>query len=373
MSPAVIPAPIHVLLMGLITLSLACDPPTPVALSVLKVELTQDPNGDGRLSPAETVTVQITVTNQGSEESSADASCIPTVAQGPAQMLTTSPISFSFCGPNQICTTLFEIEVLPEAEPGAAVRVDCALPRDQGDVLSFTLPIEAIDVRLEITSITVLNDANHDGVLNPGEEAHVRVGLSNRGLSDVRASHCIVGSLDPGVLIPEHSDTLNYGRCDGGEACNSSEFSVDLSEASEGEARFTCDLIDTDEQRWPIHFTLPIERPAARPQIDTVLVINDDNQDELLQVGETATLRVAIQNVGPSALTRSDCLVTGDAHLEVLNINNRLRYNSCDTDAECNSSEIQVHALSAGTAQLSCPLENAEGSRWPLQITVEIH
>jgi hypothetical protein len=358
--------------LSLSALLISCVAPPTVDLQPSGALIEGDPNQDGKLNPGESATVRLFVTNQGNTATES-ASCVATLRAGPITF-TERTLDYRRCDPAERCESTLEVTVHDDAQPGDTIEISCDLGDVQTDSIEFVLGVHANDVQLALTELTLFDDPNRDGVLNPGETGRVRVGLRNDGSSRLTSSHCIVGSLTPGVLINSSDDMLSFRNCDAEDDCGTSEFRINVEEASAGtSARFTCDLIDNQENLWPIEFTLPIERSVARPQIDTIEVLDDTDDDGQLSAGEAGKLRVAIQNIGPARLTRSDCVVTGDSHLEVLDSDDQLGYVACDADEDCGTSEIRVRALTSGRATLRCPLENAEGTIWPLQLELEIH
>lgn len=345
------------------------DPDYAPELTVLGVEISDDFNEDGWLSAGESATLTVHAGNRGLGNADRNTECTPrTMAAG---VEVRGSLRFNACRSRTVCDSSFEVTVPPGLD-GETLDFECT-PGDGTPAFTFAVPLVAPDVRLELAHLAWVNDPSEDGVLNPGETATLEVGFRNVGASALSRSRCVVGAISGRARVSASDDTLSFNTCASGSLCGVSTIQIDASEARADEGlTFGCDLVDSQARVWPQTFSLRVEPLAAQPAVDLVSVFEDADRDGLLSADETARLRVALQNVGPSTLTRASCTVTGDDVIEVLSSDDTLNYNRCDADDDCGTSDIRVRGLRTGTGTLICPLENSQGTRWMLEFPVEV-
>jgi hypothetical protein len=345
---------------GLLLLGCAASDADQGGARFVGVSVTDDPNGDGRLSPGESASLRLEF-----EGASVSVDCQPVSAT--AGVTVSDPderVRVGYCGGT--CAADFRIQVGAQVPPGSRARFQC------GD-LAFEVPIAAPDVTLRVATLRVDEDSNGDGVLNPGESAEISVGLRNDGASAVTGSRCVVGALTAGVDVTDAS--LSYYFCKGGEDCGESSFRVQVApDVAPGTvARFACALVDQQDATRSVEIAARVEASAAHPLFDGY----STEGGRPLVPGYTGDLRVRLQNVGPSALTGSRCTVTSDqAWLTVQSFDDGLSYYHCPADSDCDDDSIAIavadDAPPGGHATLTCPLVDAEERTWPLTLPVTL-
>lgn len=369
--------------LALALLGLAgCPPPEEdlgARLEVVEVVVVADPDRDGRLAPGERAQIEVTVLNRGTEDNGYGRCAVTTETAGVTiDPLRDDGLTYGSCSPGERCGDTFNLEVAPSVLEGTVIAFRCT-PETDGAELTFEVTIRAPDVVPAVADLVVLDDADRDGVLNPGETARVQVLLANLGTSDLTASRCVVGSETPGVVVQSSDETLDYQRCAAGQTCGPSDLRVAVGpEVPPGtSARFTCALVDDGERAWPMAFALPIEGPAAVPRFDALEVLDDTDRDGRLAPGESARLRITLQNIGVSALPSARCVVTSATPwLTVSPSDDILDFNFCAADATCNASDIRViveaEAPMGGSAVLECALVDARGLGYEVQIPIDL-
>lgn len=357
--------------LALALLCLACGP-TPDeetrTLELRGVAVHGDSNGDGRLNPGESAELRVEL---GGEGVSTLRCAVASETAGVELASTDDELRFYSC--SGTCREDFRVKVGPQVAPGTVARFRC--DAEDGASLRFEVPIEAAAVSLRVTAVRVDDDANGDGVLNPGESASIEIALRNDGASAVTGTHCVVGALTAGVDVQPTDGELQYFHCKAGADCDTSDFDVRVApDAAPGTvARFACALVDGQDAAWPIEVSARVEASAARPVFDGFTT----EGERPLVPGFRCELRVRLQNVGPSAMTGASCAVTSDAPwLEVQAFDDELRFFHCKADAECGEDGFDVRvaddAPAGGRATLTCPLVDAQQQTWPLTLEVTL-
>lgn len=347
------------------------------------VKVVSDPDRDGRLAPGERADLQVTVVNIGTDSGSGSTCTVTSLTSGVALDETRdADLYFGYCNVDAACDDKVTVVVDASVAPGTVAEFACAAdPKvaDQAaDGLRFSVTIGEPDVVLAIEDLKVLDDADRDGVLNPGESARIAVTLRNVGTSDLTPSRCVVGTGSPGVVVQTASETLEYRHCEAGDTCGTGEFRINLSpEVRAGtDVDFRCALVDAAERTWPISLKFRVEAPAARPRLTTV-VVDDDDRDGQLNPGEGGRLQVGLRNIGVAALPSSSCTVTSEvAWLTVQTAVDTLDYSYCAADADCRTASFRVRADAeappGGSTTLTCALEDDRGLRYEVLIPLTL-
>jgi hypothetical protein len=207
----------------------------------------------------------------------------------------------------------------------------------------------------------------------------VRLTLQNEGTTRAMGLACVVASGTPGVQVADGAATLDLFACLGRSLCREVTFQVRVAPtAAPGTvARLGCELVDAQERTWPVEIPLRVEAAQAAPRFDGLTVQDDPDRDGVLSPGETARLRVRLQNVGPSALPTSTCTVSSaTAWLTLSQATPTLNFPFCAADAECGHSDVRVvvspEAPPGAEGQLECPLTDDRGLTFPVTIPVRL-
>lgn len=339
------------------------------AVRLLGVQVVDDANDDGRLNPGESARLRVEIQVDGEPASLECAVTSETPGIDVAERDDT--LHFFHCA--DACADAVAVEASAQVPPGTRARFRCE-PAEGGG-FGFEVAVEAADVALTVDRTRITDDSNGDGVLNPGETAEFRVGLRNDGTAAVTRTRCIVGALTEGVEVVEGSDSLDYFHCGAGADCGESSFrvAVDPGVAPGTVAGFACALVDREEATWSFEVRARVEASAARPVFDGYRT----EDDEPLAPGYQGALRIRLQNVGPSALSRAGCTVDSDADwLEVTAHDDALMFFACGADSECGEDGIRVRVVEdappGGRARLTCDLTDAQEQVWPLSLVISL-
>ena len=159
-----------------------------------------------------------------------------------------------------------------------------------------TRPILPDQAYLGIGQIQVI-DPNQNGMLEPGENANLAIGLSNFGLQDAINVSATLSTTDPFVTISQN--TSLYGDIPAQEnATPSSYFALNISGNCPSEHVINFSLnINAANGNWSYNISQNVFTPMFELNNQHTADVGG-NQNGILDPGETATLTIRLQNNG---------------------------------------------------------------------------
>jgi len=287
-------------------------------------------------------------------------------------------------GEAESSATALRVEIAPDTPPDTRVPLSCTLV-DGDDALlpvEFEVTVRAGAGLLVVDEVVVEVDNNRNGRLDLGETAAVRVALRNAGTSRVTSSECDVTTSSPHAEVQPSYDTLSYPSLDPGDLVISARAALKvklLASATEGlELPLDCTLTDGQGGAHPLQFVVPVHRSRARLAERGVEIRGDDSGDGALQTGESAYLRLSVENVGSDQISATSGEVRSlSPEVEVLASYDTVSFGGCvqgDT-VDCGTTALRVRANerpAGGVAELAVDLTDAEGNQHSLRFDLEV-
>lgn len=313
-------------------------------LAFSHVEVIDDANEDGIVSPKEPASVQVFVQNTGTSKatgiwaellSSSDEAIVEGCSVGIAG-------SWYPCDLGCSCASALASskQVLESGQVGdvAVLRIDFWPDIDevQGEVSfsvafhdetggtwnhSFTVGVLPLDASIEVGATALLSDDNGDGFLSPGENITLEIYPKNIGSSKALGLFARVIEADPMTEIVScytHGSNQTWAQCDyqcnchvvpeetrqdlaaaslGGDAILQINFQLDT-EAPLSPLWFTVAFEDRFGNVWLDQFYIPVVAINATLAVDTAQLWNDTNDDGQLSPGEDVSIQVYAKNIG---------------------------------------------------------------------------
>ncbi len=231
-----------------------------VALAVDDVRIERDDNGDGVLNPGERATLQIGVRDDGGADITRSGCVVASQTVGVEVQAYDDDLDFPYCSAGQTCgASSVAVTVAPDLAPGTLARFTCALVDEQEATreIAFQTRVERSAARPIFDGFTV-----RDGeALGPGYAGQLTVRLQNVGASALTSARCTVISDAAWLTVQAWSDALSYSHCAADADCGSASVAVEVAEDAPPGAQATlrCDLVDDQDQVWPLR--LPIALP----------------------------------------------------------------------------------------------------------------
>jgi hypothetical protein len=367
----------------------------PGKIVVGTVNVEDDSNDDGMLSPGETATIALYGKNVGAitvEDVSASltewdpsitlTSCVAQGSSGSTQSCTAacdcSGVSASaqqdFDGGETGIYPILRIDVrVAQDAPLAPATFDVRFAAASGETFdeSFELPVLDPDANIHVGSWTLADDSNEDGALTPGETATLEIYAENQGAAQALNVFTSLTGRDPNVIL---SNCTAQGSSGSTQSCTSmcscdgvSESATqDLDPADTGiypilriDFRLSesaplqpvlFELVFEDDwgNTWTDEISIDVVSTGADIVLGTVSLVDDSNDDGKLTPGESGTFEIYAKNNGTSRVLDLTASLT-DWPNDVI-ITNCVSQGSSGSTQSCSTS-CDCSGVSASAAQ----------------------
>lgn len=183
-------------------------------------------NNDGMLNPGESATLGISLRNVTSTALTGVTATL--TSTDPEVQITQNTATFGNIGAEGVATLAdaFAVTLSSQAQPSSELKFFMQVSTSQGNCLaSFNMEVHGI--AFSVAGYAVHNDANDDGVLDPGESATLSVHVANVGTQPATAVAATLATTSQAMTIHQGQATLgNIGN--GHEVAG--EFQISLAE-----------------------------------------------------------------------------------------------------------------------------------------------
>ncbi len=160
--------------------------------------------------------------------------------------------------------------------------------------------VDAVNIDLDEIIFDEITGDN-DGTVNPGETIELNIPLKNFGSSTIYGIQAeLIAETDNISII---SSTVSYGTITPGSTVESSNYTliVDPSAIELEEVELKLQIEDGSGNIW--QGMVPMEIYGARLIIENISVINDDNNNNKLEPGETGDVLLTLMNTGSKGIS----------------------------------------------------------------------
>ncbi len=302
-------------------------------LCLESVQITDDENDDGVISPGESAVLNyFTMRNEGTEDIEDLTGIIST--SSPYLTFRTERLSFTpgsshsylnaddnrdnndrLCPADDDCgqATAIGFEISLDAPIGEEIIIEFDLTDElnRDYHLEYALPVAAHNVNLELAELIVARDSNDDGRLSPGESARISYfKMRNTGTSNIIDLSGVIScespylnfrterlSFTPGsshyFSTATDNDDNSDGECPAGGDCGqatSIRFEINPNAPIGALIPLEFDLIDRFGHRFHLEYRLYVEDVDINLEFVNAVVTDDSNRDGALSPGESAVL-----------------------------------------------------------------------------------
>lgn len=320
------------------------------------VEVQADDNDDGRLSPGESGRVKLRVRNTGSSAALGISGALSvtsgsaTVSEGiglrfgdiePGQdacgVTLGAPASAGSCFSSS--TSYPGLAIPTSVAAGQSLGVSLVLTDTYGNSvpLSTVYPISAIDQAFDVVAIEIADDPNDDGVISAGETGRLRLRVRNTGSVEALGLTTSLTTTHAAATVSE-GNGLRLGAIDAGQtscavtasapaaagSCFSSSTSyptlaIEIGTAAGTTIPLTLTLTDAFDNVFVKDVSYIVAAIDQNFSVQAATLVDDDDQDMMVSPGETATVRITLQNTGSAdALGVTANLSTNQAGVSVI-------------------------------------------------------
>jgi uncharacterized Zn ribbon protein len=169
-------------------------------------------------------------------------------------------------------------------------------------------------------SHTVVSDNNTDNIINKGETIYLFVNLRNNGTGAANKVKAIfsttslhVSGFAPTVQIDygdipagntQHYGNGAYGYTDYGGENYTIKFTVLNTTPDNTKIPINISIVDENNNIWTDSFEVTVERTGAQIGYDSHTIVSDNNNDDIINKGETIYLFVNLKNNGSSTANK---------------------------------------------------------------------
>ena len=308
------------------------------------IEVIDDANGDGLVSPQEPASIQVFAKNTGTSKATDVWASL--VSTSPNVAVTSCSVGIGDgwypCDESCSCKDAMSAskQMLEAGDIGdvAVLKIDfyAAIETNSGEVEftvgfhdeagntwqdDFSLAVLPLDATIDIGSTAVLADDNGDGFLSPGENVTVEIYPQNHGTSKAigvfariteKAAFAGINSCFTFGKQKDWSQCTNDCSCDivdepdrqdldAGTASTDAILQINFQLAQNAPLEplwFTVAFEDKFGNVWTDKFWVPVVSVKSQIAVDSATLWNDTNEDGLLSPGEDVSVQVYAKNTG---------------------------------------------------------------------------
>ena len=164
-------------------------------------------------------------------------------------------------------------------------------------------------VAIKYDSYYVYSDNNNDDVINKGETVKLNVSLKNTGTNNATAVKASFSTTSSYVSGFTPISQISYGDISAGATVwkgysqysdYAIQFTVSNTTPANTSIPISMDITDGDGNTWTSSFNVTVEGTGANITYGSFYVYSDNNNDDIINKGETIKLNISLQNTGSS-------------------------------------------------------------------------
>jgi len=164
-------------------------------------------------------------------------------------------------------------------------------------------------VAIKFDSYYVYSDNNNDDIINKGETVKLNISLKNTGTTDasnVKATFSTTSQYLSG-LTP--TSQVSYGNISAGSTVwkgygqysdYAIQFTVSNTTPANTNIPISISIVDESGNTWTANFNVTVTATSASITYGSYYVYSDNNNDDIVNKGETVKLNISLQNTGSS-------------------------------------------------------------------------
>lgn len=369
------------------------------------VTIVGEENGDGVVSPGETVTLEVQMINNGAVALSGVYARLTSV---PDEAYVTDCSATTLCPGACGCTSVQAVRSLGPKVMSRALRFQLKADRATfksplmfGIVVSdemghmwpdqFAVVVQESAANVGFSAYRVVKDNNDDLKVSPGDEVTIAVYARNEGRAAIAGLSATMSKVPEGVVLTACSGA--GASCSASCTCEPAASNVNIAvgvESANSVLQFTAQvgaqlslsplsfemtLSDRTGRSWPVVFTIPVVASGAKVAVASQNIVSDPNRNMRLERGETAIWQIFASNTGTSTVRG---LVTRLASVpnDVTIVSCGSTRGVCPGACECNPGSgdvsLRVGARSTGPVlQATMQVSQTAVSPLPLKVVFE--
>ena len=295
----------------------------------------KDNNNDEIINKGETVELRVCLKNTGSSDAKAVKATFSTTSSYVSGFTPTAQVNYGnilaygtkwadYAGSSgtsdyylNYYTIKFTVSNTTPANTNIPITISITDENNNTWTSSFDVKVESTNAQISYNTYSVYKDNNNDDIVNKGETIELRVSLKNTGSSTAKAvkatfstTSSYISGFTPTAQV-NYGDILAYGTkwADYAGSSGTSDyylnyytikFTVSNTTPANTNIPITISITDENNNTWTSSFDVKVESTNAQISYNTYSVYKDNNNDDIVNKGETIELRVSLKNTGSS-------------------------------------------------------------------------
>ena len=282
-------------------------------------------NGDGLINKGETVYLKVFLINNGSNTANSvkatfsinssyvsQLTPISQIIYGDIEPGSTQYVNTSYAPNYQYYTIKFIVSNTTPANTQIPISINIIDADGNTWSSNFNVTVQNTNAQIAYGSHNVVYDNNEDGIINDGETVYLKVFLLNNGSSDansVKATFAInssyVSQLSPtsqvtfGDIAAGNTQYANTGYAPNYQYYTIM-FTVSNTTPANTQIPISISLTDDTGNTWPSSFNVTVQNTNAQIAYSIHNIVYDNNENGIINKGETVYLKVFLTNNGSS-------------------------------------------------------------------------
>ena len=274
-----------------------------------------DNNDDGIINKGETVKLNIAIKNNGTRTAESVKVSFSTTSQYVSNFSPTTSVNFGDIERNSTKWYQYEsyyviqFTVSNTAPANTQIPFNISITDGNGNSFtdSFNVTVSATGATVSYNSYNIYSDNNGDDIINKGETIRMNVSLKNTGTSIARAvkatfstSSSYVSNLTPTTQVSYGDISANSVKWYQYESYYVIQFTVSSNTPANTTIPFSISIVDESGNTWSTNFNVTVSATGANVSYNSYNVYSDNNNNGIVNKGETVRLNVSLKNTGTS-------------------------------------------------------------------------
>lgn len=274
-----------------------------------------DNNSDGIINNGETVRLNVSFKNKGTSTANSVKATFSTTSNYISNLTPTTQVGFGDISANSVKWYQYEsyyciqFTVSNTTPANTKIPINISISDESGNTWTdkFEITISATGANITYNSFNIYSDNNSDGIINKGETVRLNLSLKNTGTSIARAvkatfstSSSYVSNLTPTTQVSYGDISANSVKWYQYESYYVIQFTVSSNTPANTTIPFSISIVDESGNTWSTNFSVTVSATGANVSYNSYNVYSDNNNNGIVNKGETVRLNVSLKNTGTS-------------------------------------------------------------------------
>ncbi len=296
-----------------------------VAMKYMKYEVAYDSNNDGKINKGETIYLLVYLVNNGTNTANSIKASFSTNSSYVSLFTPTTQVNYGsissgnstygdFGNAPDYSTYTIKFTVSSTTPTNTSIPININISDGGGNswTASFSVTVEATTSMITYSKYSVAYDNNNDGKVNKGETVYLLVNLINSGSSTSNSVKATFSTTSSFVSLFSPTTQVSYGNIssgsttygDFGNAPNYNSYTIKFTVSNttpiNTQIPISINITDESGNVWTSSFNVLVEATNAQIAFSSFSIAYDNNNDGIINKGETVYLLIRLSNNGSS-------------------------------------------------------------------------